>query len=205
MDVVEIKVKKREKLGKESAKKYRRMGLVPGVMYGVHLKENVHILIERKALWDLIKRGHSKEQHILKIIVEDGNNSVTETALLQDIQIDPLTDEPIHVDFHAVTLEEVVDVYVPVVLKGEPKGVKQGGLLQHGVEEILVRALPLDIPTNIEVDISDLDIGDAITVRDLNIPDKIKVLTPLDDVIVAIVTPQRYTEETTVSEETEGS
>jgi len=205
MDVVEIKVKKREKLGKESAKKFRRLGLVPGVMYGAHLKENLHVLIERKTLWDLIKRGHSKEQHILKIVVEDedNDNSITETALLQDIQIDPLTDEPIHVDFHAVTLEEVVDVYVPVVLKGEPKGVKQGGLLQHGVEEILVRALPLDIPIHIEVDISNLEIGDAITVGDLNISDKIKVLTPLDEVVVALVTPQRYTEEsTTVSEGT---
>jgi len=192
MEVVEIKLKKREKLGKEYAKKYRKNNLIPGVIYGAHLKENIHVLIEKKDIWNLLKKGHSKEQHILKLIIEGNGEIMTENALLQDIQIDPLKDEPIHVDFHSVTMEEVVDVYVPVVLKGEPKGVKQGGILQHGVEEILVRALPLDIPSHIEVDISELELGDSITVGDIKLPEKVKVLTPPDEVVIAIVTPQRY-------------
>lgn len=204
MEVIEIKLKKREKLGKEYAKKYRKNNLIPGVIYGAHLRENIHVLVDKKDIWNLLKKGHSKEQHMLKLIVEGNGEIVTENALLQDIQIDPLKDEPIHVDFHAITMEEVVDVYVPVVLKGEPKGLKQGGILQHGIEEILIRALPLDIPSHVEVDVSDLELGDSITVGDLKLPEKVRVLTPLDEVVVAIITPQRYTsEEETISSEGE--
>ncbi len=205
MEVIEIKLKKREKIGKEYAKKYRRINLIPGVIYGAHLKENIPVLVEKKVLWNLLKKGHSKEQHILKLVIEDGSEVITENALLQDIQIDPFKDEPIHVDFHAITLEEVVDVYVPIILKGEPKGVKEGGILQHGIEEILVRALPLDIPPHIEVDISDLEIGDSIVVGELELSEKLKVLTPLDEVVVAIVTPQRYSEEETTTPEGEST
>jgi len=119
---------------------------------------------------------------------------------LQDLQIDPIKDEFLHVDFHAITLEELVDVYVPILLVGEAKGIKQGGILQHGVEEILIRALPLDVPPHIEVDITDLEIGESITVGDLKFPENIKVLTPLDEVVVGIIPPKGYTEEVTTGE-----
>lgn len=200
MEITEIKVKKRDKIGKQFAKKYRRSNLIPGVVYGAHLKENIHILVEKKDLWNLIKKGHSKEQHLLKLIIEDGENTIAENAILQDLQIDPIKDEFLHVDFHAITLEELVDVYVPILLIGEAKGVKQGGILQHGIEEILIRALPLDVPPHIEVDITDLEIGDSITVGDLKFPENIKVLTPLDEVIVGIIPPKGYTEEVTTEE-----
>lgn len=200
MEITEIKLKKRDKIGKQYAKKYRKSNLIPGVVYGAHLKENIHVLVEKRDLWDLIRKGHSKEQHVLRLIIEDGENTITENAILQDVQIDPIKDDLLHVDFHAVSLEEVVDVYVPVVLVGEPKGVKQGGILQHGVEEILIRALPLDVPPHIEVDITDLEIGDSITVGDLNLPENIKVLTPADEVIVNIIPPKGYTEETSTEE-----
>ncbi|HOJ93241.1 MAG TPA: 50S ribosomal protein L25/general stress protein Ctc [Dictyoglomaceae bacterium] len=200
MDIVEIKVKKREKFGKESAKKYRRQELIPGVIYGIHLNENIHVVVEKKRFWNLIRKGHSEEQHVLKLIIENGNETITENALIQDIQFDPITDEPIHIDFHSVKLDEVVDVYIPIVLKGEAKGIKQGGILQHGTQEILIRALPLDVPPHIEVDISNLEIGNSINVGELNFPDNIKVLTPLDEVVVSIVTPQRYTEEVEITE-----
>ncbi len=200
MEIIEIKVKKRDKIGKQFAKKYRRSNLIPGVVYGAHLKENIHILVEKKDLWNLIRKGHSKEQHLLKLIIEDEGSTITENAILQDLQIDPIKDEFLHVDLHAITLEELVDVYVPILLVGEAKGVKQGGILQHGVEEILIRALPLDVPPHIEVDITDLEIGDSITVRDLKFPENIKVLTPLDEVVIGIIPPKGYTEEATTEE-----
>ncbi|ACK42065.1 MULTISPECIES: 50S ribosomal protein L25/general stress protein Ctc [Dictyoglomus] len=200
MEITEIKVKKRDKIGKQFAKKYRRSNLIPGVVYGAHLKENIHILVEKKDLWSLIKKGHAKEQHLLRLIIENGENTITENAILQDLQIDPIKDEFLHVDFHAITLEELVDVYVPILLVGEAKGIKQGGILQHGVEEILIRALPLDVPPHIEVDITDLEIGESITVGDLKFPENIKVLTPLDEVVVGIIPPKGYTEEVTTGE-----
>ncbi|PMQ01879.1 MAG: 50S ribosomal protein L25/general stress protein Ctc [Dictyoglomus sp. NZ13-RE01] len=201
MEILEIKASKREKLGKEWAKKYRREGKIPAILYGAHLEGSIPLVLEKKEVQKLFSRKAETEQHILKITIEDNSNTRVETALLQSYQIDPLTSSIIHIDFHAVSLDEVVDTYVPIVLTGEAVGVKKGGVLQHGITEVYVRALPLDIPPHIEVDISDLDIGDSITIGDVKVSEKVKILTPVDEVVVSILPPQRgEVEETATSE-----
>lgn len=192
MEVLEIRANRREKVGKEWAKKYRKTGQIPAILYGTHLEESIPLVLDRKELQKLFKRGKLEtEHHILKIIIEENGNSRVENALLQSYQVDPLTDSIIHVDFHAVRMDEVVDTHVPIVLIGEALGIKKGGVLQHGISEIYIRALPLDIPSHIEVDISNLDIGDSILVGDIKLSEKIKVLTPLDEVVVSVLPPQR--------------
>lgn len=192
MDILEIKAYKRKKLGKEWAKKYRKEGKIPAIMYGSHLEENIPLILDKKECQKIFKKGkYETESHILKINIIDDGEVRTENALLQSFQIDPLTDSIIHIDFHAVRLDEVVDTHVPIILVGEAIGVKRGGVLQHGISEIYIRALPLDIPSHIEIDISNLDIGDSILVRNIKLSEKIKILTPLDEVIVSILAPQR--------------
>lgn len=192
METLEIKAYRRKKVGKEWAKKYRREGKIPAILYGHHLEESIPLILDRKELQKLFKKGkYEIESYILKINIEDEGKTKVENALLQSFQIDPLTDSIIHVDFHAVRMDEVVDTHVPIILVGEAIGIKRGGVLQHGISEIYIRALPLDIPSHIEVDISNLDIGDSILVGDIKVSEKVKILTPLDEVVVSILAPQR--------------
>lgn len=206
MEVLEIRANKREKVGKEWAKKYRKNGQVPAILYGAHLKESIPLVLERKEFQKLFRKGELEaEQHILKIIIEEDGNSRIENALLQSYQVDPLTDSIIHIDFHAVRMDEVVDTHIPLIIVGESIGVKRGGVLQHGTSEIYIRALPLDIPSHIEVDISNLDIGDSILAGDIKLSEKIKILTPLDEVVVSVLPPQRGEVEAEVTTEGEVS
>lgn len=191
MEILEIKACRRE-VGKGWAKKYRKEGKIPAILYGHYLKESIPLVIDRKEFQKLFKKGkYEIETYILKINIEDGEESKVENALLQDFQIDPLTDSIIHADFHAVRMDEIVDTHIPILLVGDAIGIKKGGVLQHGISEIYVRILPVDIPNHVEVDISNLDIGDSILVRDIKVSEKIKILTPLNEVVVSILAPQR--------------
>jgi large subunit ribosomal protein L25 len=204
MEIIEIKALKREKVGKEWAKKYRREGKIPAILYGAHLPQSIPLVLEKKELQKLFgKKRVEMEQHLIKIIFNNNGDTVTENAILQSFQIDPLTDAIIHLDFHAVRMDEPVDTYVPIILTGEAKGLRKGGVLQHGISEIYIRALPLDIPSHIEVNISDLDVGDSLLVKDIKISEKIKILTPHDEVVVSILAPQRGEVETTTEESSE--
>ncbi|MCX7845367.1 MAG: 50S ribosomal protein L25/general stress protein Ctc [Dictyoglomaceae bacterium] len=204
MEILEIKAYKRKKVGKVWTKKYRKEGKIPAILYGRHLEESIPLVLDRRELQKLFKKGkYETESYILKINIEDDWDFKTENALLQSFQVDPLTDSIIHIDFHAVKMDELVDTHIPIVLVGEAIGVKRGGVLQHGINEIYIRALPLDIPSHIEVDISNLDIGDSILVGDIKLSEKIKILTPLDEVVVSILAPQRGEVEAEVQVESE--
>lgn len=181
MEKVTFFVEKRDKAGKGVARSLRREGYVPSVLY--RSGYSIPIKINRKELSKFIA-STAGEQIMVNLEFPDGDKRL---ALLKDYQVDPVKGELLHSDFFEVLLTEKVRVTVAISTTGEPAGVKRdGGVLQYGIREIDIECLPDKIPGHITVDVSDLEIGKSIHVRDLSLGEDIKVLTNPEEVIATV-------------------
>jgi len=184
MEKMSIQAEKREGQGKGAARSLRRSGKVPATLYRAGNAQSIQL--SRKELAKLIN-SVGGEQVMVDLQFADGVNKL---ALLKDFQVDPVRSELLHSDFFEVSLTEAIKITVHVATHGEPVGVKRdGGILQHPLREILIECLPDKIPGKIDLDISKLEIGQAIHVSDLKLEEGIKILTDLHEVIVNIVEP----------------
>lgn len=184
MERVSLNVEKREVSGKGSARSLRRDGMVPAILY--RAGNSQPIKVNKKELAKIIN-AVAGEQVMVDLQFEGGDKKL---ALLKDFQIDPIRGELLHSDFFEVSLTEKIRITVHVATIGEPIGVKRdGGILQHTLREIEIECLPDRIPGKIEIDISKLEVGQSVHVSDLKIPEGIKVLTDLHDVIVNVIAP----------------
>lgn len=173
--------------GTKAAKAVRREDRVPCVLYGPH-QAPVHFAVERLALRPLI---HTSETH--RVVVRlDGDEY---EAILKEVAFHPVTDAPIHVDFQALTKGEKITVTIPVHIEGTAPGVKAGGVLTQPLHEIEVRCVPADIPGHVTVDVSSLEMGDAVHVGDLQLGDGVEVLTDADRAVVSVAAPRVMAEE----------
>ena len=179
---VVIEARKRELIGKKSSKKLRKMGLVPGVFYEKG-KPAVHLAFDIKALQYFMSHAHG----LVDIKIEGKKEPLK--CVLKDVQYHPVTDEVIHVDFQGVTMGEKISVTVPLVLRGTPRGVKEGGLLEHMIRELEIECLPKHLPEQLEIDVSHLKIGDALHVKDLSF-ENIRILDDPNEVILVIEAPR---------------
>jgi len=170
MSIVGIEAKKRTAFGKRDVKKIRQVGAVPGIFY-ISGEETVHLAFDNKGLSQFLNRGHG-----LVDLNIDGEKSARK-CVLKSVQYHPVTEDVLHVDFLGVKMGEKLQLAVPVVLTGEPVGEKTGGILQLILRELQIECLPKDIPNQIEIDVSHLDIGDTLFVKDL----KLENLTILTD------------------------
>jgi large subunit ribosomal protein L25 len=194
MEEIVLNVETREDVGKKATKQLRKMGKVPGIYY-FHGEDSVPVAVDEKHLKNLV---HA-ETSIFDLKFDSGKKS---KCVIREVQWDPLWGKPLHVDLMGVKLTEKVTVAVPVHLVGTPVGVKQsGGILQHLIREIEIEALPLDIPEHLEVDVSNLDIGDVIRIEDITI-EKVKILSDPSQSL-AVVRPPIVAAEPTVEEEVE--
>ena len=164
--------------GKKAVKATRREGLVPCVIYGPHL-EPVHFAAEALSLRPLI---HTTEQYRIEVDL-DGE---LYDAVLKDVVFHPVTDRPWHVDFQALTAGETFTTTVPIVLVGTPEAVKDGADLAQPNLQIEIRALPKDLPGHIDLDVSEMIVGDSLHVRDLILPEGVEVLTDPDRTIATV-------------------
>ncbi|MGB9750385.1 MAG: 50S ribosomal protein L25 [Caldisericia bacterium] len=196
MKRVSLKVAKRETMKKSDLRKLREKSLVPGVIYGEGLKNNILISVPLKNITDLIKLKR-EEDFLVEIEIEKSRKKLI--AVLKDEQFHPVKDEVTHVDFHSVSLEKSIISKVPIHYIGEPVGVKEGGVLFKALYEIELEAKPMDLPSFVEVNISDLKIGDSIHISDIEIPQGVKVLHEPDETVVTVSTPTK--EEVKVEEE----
>jgi len=182
MEKMSIQAEKREGQGKGAARSLRRSGKVPATLYRGGNAQSIQL--SRKELAKLIN-SVGGEQVMVDLQFADGVNKL---ALLKDFQVDPVRSELLHSDFFEVSLTEAIKITVHVATHGEPVGVKRdGGILQHPLREILIECFPDKIPGKIDIDISKLEIGQAIHVSDLKLEEGIKILTDSHDVIVNIV------------------
>jgi len=186
-----LKVELRDNVGKEINKKYRREGIVPGVLYSPHDKEN--LLFKVEAI-DLSKILSAKSHGLIDLEIDDGKEKVSRLAIIKDVQYNSLKKQIIHVDFYGVTLKEKLTTEVDIELIGESIGVKDGGILQVELRKVEIECLPSDVPDSIIVDISNLKVGDHVSVGGMEVPEGVKALTELDRIVVAVVPPAKIEE-----------
>jgi large subunit ribosomal protein L25 len=169
--------------GKNAARRLRRKGLVPAVVYGSK-GDNIAVAVDPKSLQKVL-RSEAGRNAILRLDIPDKG---TTNAILKSWQVDPVKENFLHADFFRIAMDVAIRVIVPIVVKGEARGVKvDGGVLELVMREIEVECLPGDIPERIEVEVSELGINDALRVSDLPVSVKVKILKDADQVVVHVV------------------
>ena len=177
----------RDSYGKNEARRTRRDGKVPGVLYGEG-KDATAISVEPRALLKILHSESGANTLIqLKLAGQSGDTRV----LVKDFQLDPVTHQLLHADFYRVALDKSIQVNVPITVKGVPHGVKQqGGVLEYIRREVVVTCLPLDIPEHIELDVDELMLHQGIRLRDVATNPKWKAVTDLDSMLVHVIMPK---------------
>lgn len=198
MDNMFLAVGPRSKVGKSEARRLRREGLVPGVVYGI--KAPTSVTINPADLEKIFNTGAGVNA-IIQLEVA-GEKKSDRPVLVKDLQRDAISDEIIHADFLEIHMDRKIRVSIPIKFDGESAGLKQGGVLSVLLRELEVECLPNAIPGEIPVDISDVDIGDVVHVREIAIPEDVVLVTSPDDPIVTVIVPVEEEEE--VPEEVEG-
>ena len=181
----------RESRGKNEARRTRREGRVPGVLYGAagdaSRTEAKAIAVEPKALLKIL---HSQSgANTLISLKLDGEGDAR--VLVKEYQIDPVTHQILHADFYRINMNRALRVTIPVIVKGEPKGVKQqGGILEFIRREIEIECLPADIPEHVEIDVSELMLHQGIRVREIATNAAWKPLSDPEMMIVHVISPK---------------
>jgi large subunit ribosomal protein L25 len=183
MAEIVISAKSRDERGKNAARRLRRAGLVPGIVYGGK-GDNVAVSVDPKSLQKVL-RSEAGRNAILKLDIA-GQGAAN--AILKSWQVDPIKENFLHADFYRIAMDVAIRVTVPVAVRGEARGVKvDGGVLELVLREIEVECLPGDIPERIEVDVSDLGLNQSVRISALPVPQKVKVLESPDHVVVHVV------------------
>ena len=182
-----LKAEKRDGRGKNEARRLRAGGRIPAVVYGGEKGKAVEIAVDPKMLLRIL-HSESGVNTLIGLQLDGGDTRV----LVKEYQLDPIGHKLLHADFYQVAMDKTLTVTVPVVLKGEAKGVKQqGGIVDFVHREIEIEVLPGDIPENITVDITELMLNQGVRVRDLQIEGaKWKPMSDADMMIVHVVAPK---------------
>jgi large subunit ribosomal protein L25 len=185
MDIRSLSIEKREGTGKEVAKRLRRAGRVPAVLYGGSAP--VNISVNPKDIFRLI-HGHEGGTQLVQ--VGFGESADKRMAIIRDMQFDPVSDNLVHLDLQEVAMDKPIQVTVAVHHVGDAVGVRETqGILEMVLREIQVLCLPGNIPEAIEADVSNLAIGDVLTVGDLQIPEGVRVLTDKAQAVATVAPP----------------
>ena len=181
-----LEAQTRESFGKNEARRTRREGKVPAVLYGGDGKGATPIAVDPRALLKILHSEAGANTLIsLKLSGADAR------VLIKEYQLDPVTHAVLHADFYRVAMDRVLRVTIPVTTKGEPKGVKQqGGILEHIRREIEIECLPGDIPEGVEIDTSELMLHQGIRVRDIATNPKWKPVSDADMMLVHVIMPK---------------
>jgi large subunit ribosomal protein L25 len=183
MAEIVVSAQNRADRGKNNARRLRAKGLIPAVVYGGK-NDAQAVSVDPKTLLKVL-RSESGRNTILNLDFGDGART---SAILKSWQVDPVKEHFLHADFYRIAMDVAIRVTVPIMARGEPRGVKvDGGILELIMRTVEVECLPGDIPERIEVDVTDLGIHDAIRVSDLPVTDKVKVLVDAAQVIVHVI------------------
>src|SRR5262249_33854128 len=183
MAEIVVSAKTRTDRGKNAARRLRREGFVPGVVYGGE-KKNIAGAVDPKTLQKVL-RSEAGRNSILRL---DIANEGATNAILKSWQVDPIKESFLHADFYRIAMDVAIRVTVPIHVIGEARGVKvDGGILELIMREIEVECLPGDIPEHIDIDVSDLGLNGSLRGSDLPASDKVKILADSDQVVVHVV------------------
>jgi large subunit ribosomal protein L25 len=188
MNIV-VKSEKRQGLGTNASRRLRAQGFVPAVLYGESM-ESTPLVLSKKDIVQIM-RLETGENTIFKVAVD----AEAYDAMIKDLQVNPATDELLHVDLIRISMDKPIRVAVPVVHRGEPVGVKtEGGFVDFVTREIEIECLPREIPESLEIDIAELHINQSFKVQGMAIPAGVKVLTDPNTVLVLISMPHKEEE-----------
>jgi len=176
-------------LGKHSElTNLREKDRIPVVVYGLG-KESVALSIDARQYEKSIMHTHS-EHSILELKVGEHK----EPVVVKEVQINPVKNRIIHIDFHRISLQKKIEIEVPVVLIGEAPGAEQGGTVQHQLRELKVKGLPDKIPHEVQIDISALQMGEGISAGQVVLPSGLELLTPAEELVVHVLHPTKVEE-----------
>jgi large subunit ribosomal protein L25 len=178
-----LQAETRQDTGKGFARRLRASGKVPGVLYG-HEMDPIPLSVDAREMFRLLHGGAGG--NALMDLLVDGTEHL---AMAREIQRDHIHNKLIHIDFLAVSRNEKITVNVPVIETGEAVGVKEGGVVEHHLREVSVECFPQDVPEQIEIDISDVALGDMVHVSDLTPPSGVTILSNLEDAVLSVITP----------------
>lgn len=186
MEKIALTAQFREKAGKGVARSLRRNQMIPAVLYSHGA--SMPIAMGGKEIMRIINT-EGGEHALINLKLDGAKGAAERMALIKDYQVDPIKGGLIHVDLMEVAMNEKVKLSVAVHVSGAAAGVKEGGILQHGVRDLDVECLPHQIPDYLEVDISNLKINESLHVRDIKAPEGIKILTDADATVATIQPP----------------
>jgi len=201
---VELPVATRSEVGKTANRRLRAAGRIPGVVYG-RGEEAVAVAVDAHVFSKTVPEANWFSS-VIRLRIEGGEAQDREpTVMIREVQRDLVGRRLLSVDFLRISLEEAVRAQIPVVTFGESPGVKQGGILEHIAHEVIVECLPMDMPDHLELDISEMEIGDSLRLRDLVAPPGVTLTAQPDDVLVVLAPPVQLEEAEPEVEVVEGA
>ncbi len=186
MEEIRIKAEARKGRGKGPARRMRSAGAIPAILYGKDV-EPLALSISSKDWWLLETQARSNA--VIRMEVTDGKKVQERPVMVKNVQKRPVDHKVLHVDFLQVSMERAVQVEVPIRLVGSAVGVANGGVVDQHLRTVMIESLPGQIPERIDVDISNLDIGDSIHIQEISVPG-IKLLDPPDVAVVGVTPPE---------------
>jgi len=174
-----LEIVKREQPGSKAAKAMRKEGKIPVNFYYAG-EDNINYTVDKKVFRKAIQTG----QHIFEV---DINNSA-QYVMIKEVQYHPVSDEIIHIDLMRVRRDVKMTIFVPIVLEGTAIGVKEGGIMTQNLSTLEISCLPADVPDHIVVDVSDFELNHVMNVSELNVDDKIEIMTAADMDVLAVIT-----------------
>lgn len=199
----EIEVRPRQAFGSNANRRLRKEGLIPGIVYGQG-KESISIAVDPRRITEILGSA-SGGNTIFRIQMNEGEQVFSLDMMLRDIQVDPVTDALLHVDFMRLDMSVMIQVKVPVELLGSAKGVKeQGGRLDFIQRELNIECMPTDIPDSITHEVSEMEIGDSVRVKDLTLGERMTILDKEDMVVLVLNAPKMVVEDEPEEELAEG-
>jgi large subunit ribosomal protein L25 len=200
MAYYDLAARVRDKKGKEATKRLRRVKRIPAIFYGPD-SDSIKLTVDSSALKTIMNKT-AGENIILRLQIESDKGNETKMVILKELVTDPIKDSYIHVDFHEISMDKKLHVNVPIRLINTPVGVANGGILQHVKREMAISCLPDKLLDYIEVDVSNLNIGDSIHFHDIILPEGITSIEE-DKLTVAVVIPPSITAAEEVAEKKE--
>ena len=176
----------RKEIGRRKVKSLRDAGLVPAVFYGRHVETPIVLTLNRKDFEKKVEKSPAGLNTIFTLKINDNGKIQEELAIAHEVQNEILMDAVSHIDFSQINAKESIHAYIPLHIIGKAPGEKMGGRLIELIDQIEVRCLPLLLPPFIEVDVTALNIGDAIVVADLKLDSQVEILTAQDQMIIHV-------------------
>lgn len=186
MELLELNATIRTKTGDGPARALRREGMIPAVIYGPNVGNKL-LAVNMKELEQTLKTGQSG-QLLYSLNIQNGD-TIKQIAMIKELQKNPLTRDILHVDFYEISMDRKIRVKIPVVTKGKSVGVEKGGMLQIIRHELEVLCFPNKIPEVFEIDVSQMDFGDAVHVEDIPVDEEIEIIADTNFTVVTVTVP----------------